>query len=397
MSLSSNLSSVSPKVSIIGAGVIGLSIGWRLQKIGLHTQIFDTSEHGKNASWAAAGMLAPQAEVGFEEIPFLKLGEESLSLYPKFLAELYYDSGISVDFDTRGTLMVSLDRDDNQWLKRLFQFRQEIGLPVEWLSGEQAREKEPLLSPKAVSAIWFERDGQIDNRQLLDALRIAYLKLGGIINSNAKVTKILLDRDQQLKALEVARGTNEKEEISTSSVILAAGAWSNLIDGYEFKFRPPVRPVKGQILTLKMNSDSTLSKVIRTARCYFAPKLDGRLVLGATTEDKGFDTTKTAGAALTLLEEGFAAIPAIYEMELIEHLTGFRPGSRDNEPMIGETGIENLLFATGHYRHGVLLTPITALFFEEYFRNLLTLSQFNLPSALFQPFSPKRFLQSQIH
>lgn len=136
------------EVAVIGGGIIGLSVAWQLARAGVETVVFERSEAGKSASWAAAGMLAPQAEVGFEEINFLKLGQESLALYPRFLAELKEDSAMTVELDTRGTLMIALDRDDREALKREFDFRRKIGLAVEWLSGSEARERSPCFQQK---------------------------------------------------------------------------------------------------------------------------------------------------------------------------------------------------------------------------------------------------------
>ncbi|MFQ3598855.1 MAG: glycine oxidase ThiO [Chloroherpetonaceae bacterium] len=347
-------------VVIVGGGIIGLSIGWQLLRRGIEVTLIEKGEAGKAASWLAAGMLAPNAEVGFEEINFLKFGEKSLSLYPMFLDELREDSGIAVPLDECGTLMIALDRDDREYLKRLYDFRKSLKLPAEWLSGIEARNLEPMLSPKVVSGLWLTNDAQIDNRLLVSALKQAFLNKGGTLIEQCPVHSV----DVSANTLQTEIGA-----IQFSRLVLAIGCWSRHIDGIPDEHLPPVRPVKGQILTLQMSQDLTLSKVIRSPRVYLAPKHDGRLVVGATSEERGFDESITAGGVLDLLQEGYEAVPAIYEMTLQEVRVGLRPASRDNEPILGESPYPNIFYATGHYRHGILLAPITALEMSNYLLN----------------------------
>ncbi len=368
-------------VAVIGGGIIGLSVAWQLLRAGVETIVLEKNVVGKAASWAAAGMLAPLAEVGFEELEFLKLGRESLAMYPTFLAELDADSGIAVPLDRRGTLMVSLDRDDTAELRRLFEFRKKLSLPVRWLSGAEARDEEPLLSPKVAAAINLPDDYQIDNRELLVALEQAVLKRGGKLYEQTPVKKIIVESGRAV-GLQIDAG--EQRQIRATKIVVAAGCWSSLIGGIAQDMLPPVRPVKGQILTLRMTTDIVLTKVIRSPRVYLAPKFDGRLVIGATSEEKGFDTAPTAGAQLLLLEEAFDAVPAVYELALEETRVGLRPASRDNEPLIGESPIAQLYYATGHYRHGILLAPATS------YAIAAMLTKKKVSEAL-APFSPSRF------
>lgn len=336
---------------IVGGGVVGLSIGWQLLRRNIEVTLIEKGEAGKAASWLAAGMLAPNAEVGFEEIDFLKFGEKSLALYPQFLSELKEDSGIDVPIDRCGTLMIGLDRDDSEFLKRLYDFRKSLKLPAEWLGGMKARDLEPMLSPKVVAGLWLPTDAQIDNRLLVSALKQAFLNKGGRLIERCAARTI----HAPTRIL-----TTEKGEIEYSKLILAMGCWARNIGGISDAHLPPVRPVKGQILTLQMSKDLALSKVVRSPRVYLAPKQDGRLVIGATSEEKGFDESVTAGGAMDLLQEGYEAVPAIYDMTLQEVGVGLRPASRDNEPILGESPYTNVFYATGHYRHGILLAPITA-------------------------------------
>ncbi len=367
-------------VVIVGGGIIGLSIGWQLLRRHVEVTLIDKGEAGKAASWLAAGMLAPNAEVGFEEIDFLKFGEKSLALYPQFLSELKEDSGIDVPIDRCGTLMVALDRDDSEYLKRLYDFRKSLQLPAEWLSATKTRDREPMLSPKVVSGLWLPNDAQIDNRLLISAIKHAFVKRGGTLVEQCEARSINPHE---------RRITTTKGDIEFSRAVLSQGCWGRLIDGIPEAYLPPVRPVKGQILTLRMSETLRLSTVVRSPRVYLAPKYDGRLVVGATSEEKGFDDSITAGGVMDLLQEGYEAVPAIYEMSLQEVRVGLRPGSRDNAPIIGESPFPNIFYANGYYRHGILLTPVTA--FEMTARILD-----GAFSDLAKPFDASRFFKAQL-
>jgi glycine oxidase len=365
-------------VCIVGGGVIGLAIGWRLARQGAAVEIFERDDAGRGASWAAAGMLAPVSEVGFEDEGFLALGGESLRLYPEFLDELSGDAGVEVRLDTRGTLLIGLDRDDAERLRRLYDFREHLGLPVKWLSGTEAREIEPLVSPRASSAIWIPDDHQVDNRALVGALKAAFRKCGGTLHEHRSVSEVLL-RGGRVTGVRTGEG-----DTGASCVVIAAGCWSKQIGGIPKELLPPVRPVKGQIITLGSDRTYSFLHVIRAPDAYFAPKGDGRIVLGASEEDMGFDTTVTAGAVYRLLERGWRAVPSIYDLPIREIIAGLRPGSRDHDPIVGKTTIERLYYATGHYRHGILLTPVTAL-------EICGLILEGKPTGFFAPFAPTRF------
>jgi glycine oxidase len=323
-------------------------------------------------------MLAPLSEVGFEDEGFLSLGRESLRLYPRFLDELSGDAGVEIRLDTRGTLIIGLDRDDAERLRRLYDFREHLGLPVRWLSGTEAREIEPLVSPRASSAIWIPDDHQVDNRALVDALKAAFGKCGGRLREHRSVSEVLL---QGGRVTGVRTGEGETD---AACIVIAAGCWSKQIGGIPKELLPPVRPVKGQIITLRADRDYSFAHVIRAPDAYFAPKGDGRIVLGASEEDMGFDTTVTAGAIYRLLERGWRAVPSIYDLPIQEIIAGLRPGSRDHDPIVGKTTIEGLYYATGHYRHGILLTPVTAL-------EISGLILEGTPTGFFAPFAPTRF------
>jgi glycine oxidase len=366
------------RVFIIGGGIIGLSVGWQLLRQGADTEIFERGEAGKGAGWVAAGMLAPEAELGFEEMRLFKLCKESLSLYPRFVEELSHDSGMEVKLDRCGSLLVGFDRDDNERLRRLYMFRESVGLPVEWKSGSEARELEPLLSPKCTGAIWISDDAQTDSRNLLTALKTAFVKLGGVLYENTKVDSLVIENG-------IVTGLITGEDrLECSKVVIAAGAWSKQIGGIPENLLPPVRPVKGQIISLKMNDEFKLTHAVRAPDVYFAPKSDGRLILGASVEEMGFDTNPTAGEIYRLLERGWETIPSIYDLPIESIDVGLRPGSRDHEPIIGASGIEGLYFATGHYRNGILLTPVTAYELSGWIAE-------NRPSEILKDFQLSRF------
>ena len=367
-------------INVIGAGIIGLSLGWQLVRRGIPVVVYERDEAGRSASWAAAGMLAPHSEVGFEEEAFLRLGIESLNQFPRFLDELEEDTGRRVPLDDRGTLIVGFHRDDTERIRRLYEFREHLGLPVKWLPGSEGREIEPLLSPKITAAIWLPDDCQINTRALVDALKEAFVSRGGVLKEHTPIRSIVMDGDR-------ARGVRtEEDEIASSSVVLAAGCWSGLVDGIPETLRPPVRPVKGQIVSLRMGNEFRFEHVVRAPDAYLLPKDDGRLLVGATQEEMGFDVTPTAGPVMRLLERGWEAIPSIYDLAIDTIDVGLRPGSRDNEPLIGSTEIRDLYYATGHHRHGILLAPVTAYAMCDVILEGKT-------SELVTPFHPSRFLK----
>ena len=349
------------KILIIGGGVIGLGIGWQLAKAGASVSIYEQAEAGRSASWAAAGMLAPLAEAHTEEPELLTLGCQSLARYPQWVRELEADAEMSIGYRVEGTLIVGLEPDDTHQLRHLYASQQELRLDVEWLTGRAAREIEPALSPRVTAAIHCESDHQVDNRLMVKALQRAYQGCGGALHENNAVESIQIENG-------VATGikTQDGEKHNGDVIVLSAGCESAQIQGLPDAIRPPVRPVKGQMLALQMEAGITVKNVIRTVRAryptsvYLVPRTDGRLIVGATSEEMGFDTRLTAGGVFELLRGAWEAVPGVYELPLLETWAGLRPGSRDNAPILGETPIESLIYATGHYRNGILLTPITA-------------------------------------
>lgn len=370
------------RVLIVGGGTIGLATGFELVRQGTPVTLFDRDEAGRGTSWQAAGMLAPDAEIGFEELELYRLNRESLRRWPDFARRVEAASGMDIDYRDEGTLIVADDRDSAEALRRLYEFQKEQGLKVEWLTGGEAREIEPFLAPRLTAAIFCPSDHQVDNRRLLDAVRAAFEAEGGILHEDTPVEAVVPDADKPSVV------TADGERVEGNQVLVAAGVWSRDLDGLTPDAQPPVRPVKGQMMQLRRKTPFDLQHVVRGPEAYLAPKSDGRIVMGATSEEMGFDTTVTAGGLYDLLEGGWEVVPGIYDLPVDETWAGLRPASRDHAPLLGPSGAPGVLLATGHYRHGILLTPVTA---EEMARLLRTRET----STWLEPFSPTRFSEVQ--
>jgi glycine oxidase len=349
-----------PRVAVIGAGVSGLGIGWRLAEAGCPVTVFERGEAGRGASWAAAGMLAAGLEAEPGEERLLALNLEGQRLWPTFRDQLEAVSGIGVSYREEGTLAVAPTRDDVERLRFAFEFQRDCGIQLEWRSGVDARRLEPHLRPGLAAAVQSPNDHQVDSRRLVLALKRAFLAAGGVLREHAEV-----------RALDVEGGRAGgvivgDERCAADVVLLAGGAWSAGLEGLPAVARPPVRPVKGQMLALRMDPKQPLLRhVLWAPKGYLVPKADGRLIVGGTVEERGFDPDLTAGGVLALLEAAWRALPSIEELPIDELWTGFRPTSRDDAPILGPTPVEGLFVATGHHRNGILLTPLTALAVSE--------------------------------
>jgi glycine oxidase len=343
-------------VIIIGAGVIGLGIGWRLAARGASVEVFDRGAAGAGATHAAAGMLAACAEAEPGEEALVALGRESQTRWPAFAAELEQASGIDVEVRQEGTLVVALTADDQARLHHQLAFQHKLGLPLQWISAAETRRREPHLAGKLAGAVFSPEDHQVDNRKLAAALRLAAQAAGASIHEHRAVDAISSTGGRG-DGVVLADGT----KVAADMVVLAAGAWSPSIGGLAAELRPPVRPIKGQMLALGMDPAAPLlNHVLWAPGAYLVPRRDGRLLVGATVEEKGYDTQLTAGGLLTLLEAAWRVVPAVEELPLVETWVGHRPGSRDDAPILGAGPLSGLIYATGHHRNGILLTPITA-------------------------------------
>jgi glycine oxidase len=369
-----------PKTIVIGAGVIGLSIAWRLAEAGCAVSVYDRGEAGRGASWAAAGMLAAAVETEPGEEPLLPLALESQGLWPDFARAVEAASGVSPEYRGEGTIVVALNRDDAAQLRHSYEFQKGLGLDLTWLTAAEAREKEPHLKPGIAAAVWSPHDHQVENRQLGRALALAARATGAQLFEHCAVREIICAGGRATGII------SERGRDPADIVVLAAGAWSREIGGIPPAYLPPVRPIKGQMLALQMDPAAPLLRhVVWLPRGgYMVPRNDGRLVIGGTVEERGFDARPTAGGVFALIEGAWRAVPAIEELPIAEIWVGFRPGSRDDAPMLGPSGIDGLVIATGHHRNGILLTPVSAAVVSTYILSGM------LPEIA-RPFSPERF------
>lgn len=372
-----------PDTVVVGGGVIGASIAWRAAERGLSVTMVDPSP-GRGASWAAAGMLAPVTEVHYGEEALLELNLASSAAYQQFVTELSEASGRDPGYVRCGTLTVARDADDNAALDDLFEFQKGLGLDVERLRGRECRRLEPALAPSTRGGILVSGDHQVDNRALMGALLSAAERRGvRIVHQRAEGLELESDRVSRVR---LADG----EFISCSSVVLAAGAFSDSIKGLPPGVVPPVRPVKGQLLHLRGPAEARLAtRNVRGLDAYIVTRPDGRVVIGATVEERGFDERATAGGVHDLLRAGFELLPGVTELELAETSVGLRPTTPDNAPIVGKSDVEGLVIATGHYRNGVLLAPITSAAIVD----LLATGEV---SELIEAFSPARFSRERI-
>jgi glycine oxidase len=369
-----------PDVVVVGGGVIGLAISWRLAAAGSSVVLADDSP-GRGASWIAAGLLAPVTEVHYGEENLLQLNLRSAARYPSFVDELEEVSGLPAGYVRSGMLCVAGDSDENAAIEELYRLQQRLGLEVQRLRGSECRELEPALSPRVRGGTFAEGDHQIDNRALVPALYEA-CRRSGVHMRTSRVAEVVCDSERASAVV-----LEDGEEVSCGAVVLAAGCWSGQVRGIPEHARPPVRPVKGQLIHLR-GPEALVSRNVRGLDVYMVPRPDGRVVVGATVEEQGFDLSVTAGAIYSLLRDAYEIVPGIIEMEVTETVAGLRPGSPDNHPIIGPTAIEGLVIATGHYRNGILLAPVTADAIAE----LLTTG--TAPS-LIAPFSPLRFASTE--
>ncbi|MEU9606710.1 glycine oxidase ThiO [Streptomyces sp. NPDC048057] len=345
-------------VLVIGGGVIGLVTAWRTAQRGLRVTVVDPTPGG-GAAQVAAGMLAAVTELHYGEQALLALNLESARRYPDFAAELDQASGTDIGYRACGTLAVALDADDRAHLRELHALQQRSGLASEWLTGRECRRLEPMLAPGVRGGLRVDGDHQVDPRRLASALLTACGRADVTFHRD-RAARLLVDRDRAV-GVALADGTR----LAADQIVLAGGSMSGRLDGLPPSVRPPVRPVKGQVIRLQVPApyapflSRTVRAVVRGSHVYLVPRESGELVIGATSEELGWDTTVTAGGVYELLRDAHELVPGITELPLTETRAGLRPGSPDNAPLLGPTELPGLLLATGHYRNGVLLTPLT--------------------------------------
>lgn len=372
---------------VVGAGLIGLCVGWRAATLGLDVAVLERddrlpgSKESSAATAVAAGMLAPVTEATFGENALLALNLESARRYPAFLDELTAQTGLDLAPVSRGTLAVAVDRDQLEALRRLHAFQRSLGLEATWLGHAACRELEPSLHPSVRGGVLVRGDREVDPRRVARAAAAALGAAGGSIRYGAAVTGITM-RGGRATGVCLSDGT----AVAGGTVVLAAGCWSGGLDGVPREIGASLRPVKGQILRLRSRPDDPplVTHVIRTEEMYLVPRAGGGMVLGATVEERGYDRSLTAGAVFELLRAAAEALPGVRELEIVEAGAGLRPATPDNGPLIGHTSVDGLIAATGHFRNGILLAPVTA-------DAVAALLSGGEAPAVVAPFGPSRF------
>ncbi|HEX6971752.1 MAG TPA: glycine oxidase ThiO, partial [Limnochordia bacterium] len=342
---------------IVGGGVIGLATAYFLSRWGLPVTVVERGRAGREASFAAAGMLAVGCETE-RPGPFFVLSQSSRALYARWAAALERQTGVDVEYQASGIVEVAHDPAEAERLRAQIEWQRAFGLAAEWLSADELRRRLPALARSACGAAFYPGDGQVNNRQLAVALREACLRQGVDLREETEVIGWLTDSDprgdRRVRGVVTSVG-----EIAARWTVLAAGAWSRLL-ARQLDIDLPVRPVKGQIVEARVRAP--YAHIVYAGKVYLVPKPGGRLLIGATQEEAGFDRRPTLGAASRLLDAAQAAAPALEESEWVDTWAGLRPGTPDGWPILGPAPQwQGLLLATGHFRNGILLAPITGL------------------------------------
>jgi glycine oxidase len=343
---------------VIGAGLIGLATAFELRSRGASVIVLEAAPQvATGATRVAAGMLAPVGELDFGEPALLEMNLASAAMYPDFVSAVESASGHDVSYRRDGALHVALDRDEAAELRRILDLQVGLGLESRWLGPGASRDLEPGLSPGLNGSVLVEGDGVVDPRALSAAL-VAALTGAGVELRTSAAAKGLVIENGRLAGVELSDGGT----LRCGCAVAAGGAESGRSSWLPEADRPPVRPVKGQVVELRGDSEDPLCRRILTSeRVYVVPRPDGRVIIGATVEEMGYDTQVTAGGVHELLREAYRLVPEVAELGFVEVTAGLRPGTPDNLPVVGESAsTPGLVFATGHYRNGILLTPVTA-------------------------------------
>ncbi|SCE66710.1 glycine oxidase [Streptomyces sp. LcepLS] len=373
-------------VLVVGGGIVGLVTAWRAALGGARVTVVDP-EPGGGAAQVAAGMLAAVTEPHHGEEALLALGLASARRWPEFAAELGEASGRDLGYRTCGTLAVALDADDRAELRELHALHTRRGLDAQWLTGRECRRLEPMLAPGIRGGLRVEGDHQVDPRRVVGALLVACAR-AGVEFRRARAARLVVEAERA-RGVVLADGAR----LYAARTVLAAGCFSTDLEGLPPEVAVPVRPVKGQVLRLRMDGAyadflrRTVRAVVRGGSLYLVPRENGELVVGATSEERGRDTTVTAGGVYALLRDAHELLPGITELALTETRAGLRPASPDNAPLLGPTALPGLHLATGHGRNGVLLAPETGAVMAH------ALAHDALPEAAL-PFSPRRFTRT---
>jgi glycine oxidase len=369
----------SAEVVVIGGGVIGLTIARALALRGVRdVWLIERGDLATEASFAAAGMLLPQVET-FTKDDFFTLASRSRDLYASFAAALHDETGIDVELDTTGTLYLALNDHDQEEIEKGYYFQSRAGLSIELLSAAEARELEPCISTSTLGALLFPQDIQVENRRLLSALANSVSNLGVKVVTGTNVESLIIEQNC-LTGVLTNRGA-----ITCSKAVVAAGTWSGFIK----HTYPQIEPVRGQMVCLEAKPHLA-RHIIFSRRGYLVPRRDGRLLAGSTSEEAGFAKRVTAGGISKILQNAYEISPAISNLPIVDTWAGLRPRSPDGLPVLGPcVEINGLFYATGHYRNGILLAPITGELISQAIVEGVT-------SPLLAPFSPERFLPNSV-
>lgn len=371
-------------VVVVGGGVIGLSVARALarKQIG-SVLLLERGEPGREASFAAAGMLVPQAEANIDDA-FFQFCLRSRDLYPTFAAQLLEESGIDVELDQTGTLYCAFNEHDREEIEERYQWQRGLGLSVEQLTAAQARELEPNLSEKVLAGLRFPQDIQVENRQLLRALITANGRFAVQICAGTIVESL------QIKGGKVSGVSTSKGFVKTRTVVIAGGAWSSFIKTGTAAPQIRIEPVRGQMICFE--SQPALARhVIYSPRGYLVPRRDGRLLAGSTTEEAGFAKEVTAQGLASIRDHALEIAPRIADLKVVDSWAGLRPRAPDELPVLGKTSeTEGLFFATGHYRNGILLAPLTG-------ELIAALIADNVVAPELQTFAPNRFAAASVN
>jgi glycine oxidase len=340
---------------VVGAGAIGLACAWRAAQRGLRVALVDREAPGSGATRVAAGMLAPLGEASWGEDALLELNFASARMYPDFAAELAEVSGEAVGYRRVGALHVALDRDEAEELRRRHELHVALGLDARWVRPRECREIEPGLAPAVTGGVHARHEGEVDPGSLVAALVRALEHEGVELVFGEEAADALIEGERL-----VGVRTRAGRELRAAHTVLATGWSAGRTPWLPAHARPPVRPVKGQVLTLRGSPDEPLCEgIVATEWVYVVPRADGRVIVGATVEERGADTTVTAGGVHELLRESYRVLPDVAELELAGARAGLRPATPDNAPAIGPGALDGLILATGHFRNGILLAPVT--------------------------------------
>ena len=363
------------KVIIVGAGIAGMAIGWRLAQAGAEVELYDRGLAGRGATWAAAGMIAPGAELTDESEELAAFARRSRAAWPRFAAELEAESGCSIGYSEPGSLILTLD---NTRAHALVEHAKQLkAFGGEWLAPQTLRQREPLVSPDVRGALYIPGDAQADNRLTADALRIVLAGRNIAIHENTEVRGLLVT-DHRVRGIVCAKGT-----VAGDAVIMASGAWLTEFGGSPAEL-PPVAPVKGQMVAVQAPAGTSLPKHLLWGDNVYMVARGGRVLIGATVEDVGFDTSVSAEACARLLSAASRIVPALHEWPVSEMWAGLRPRTPDGAPVLGASSVDGLYVAGGQFRNGILFAPAVA----DAMQQIVLSSQ---SSSELRSFDPRRF------